>query len=54
MATETVGNHRARIWRLLDSLADEIRVVPIGYRRPFSLIHDCLVELAEAQNNRPS
>ncbi len=49
MATESVGEHRARIWRLLDSLTEEIKIVPIGYRRPFTLIYDCLVELAEAQ-----
>jgi hypothetical protein len=50
MSAESGKDFKPRIVRLLDYLNDEIKSVPIGYRKPFTLIQECLIELAESQD----
>jgi hypothetical protein len=45
-----IGSERdlpPRIWRLIQAFDDEIRTTPIGYRRPFSILKEIVLELAD-------
>jgi len=43
-----------RMLRILNALQDEVKAIPIGYRRPLQLVNEALIELYELTTQKPN